>query len=905
LVVILLAACSRKKNTFLSRNAHAVKAEFNALYNGNLAFEDGMEELSMTYRDNFWEILPVERIDLEEDMMMPGADGNPLFNRAEEKAAKAIQTHSIYIDGKEYNPQIDEAYILLGKARYFDRRFIPALDAFNFILDKYPTSNNINHAKVWRAKTNIRLNNEEVALESLTRMLKNANLSDEDYTDANAIMAQAYISLDSSDAALPYIKEASLTVKDKELKGRYTFIKGQLYDRLGHKDSANMAYDEVIEMNRKSPRVYMINAYIAKAKNFDYEGGDRTAFLDLLFDLESNRENRPFLDKIYNQIGEYYRNTDSIETAIEYYNKSIEYFQNDNILQAVNYQTLAEINFDRAEYRNAGLYYDSTLTHLVEGSRQWRRVKKKRENLADVIKYEDIAATNDSILRIVGMTETQRLAYFTEYTTRIKEKAIADSIASVKEQEAIANNEFYKKTRRESNNEEGATFYFYNSSTVSFGKQEFKSVWGKRKLEDDWRRSNKVSKLEIEEDESAEETPITENELYDPEFYIARVPTDQKEIDSLFRDRNFAYYQLGLIYKEKFREYGLAADRLTSLLSFEPEERLILPSKYNLHKIYLQLENDERAQFYKDDIINNYPNSRYAEILLNPNTMLATDESSPEFKYKELFKEFEASEYQFVIDQCESYIAAYFGDDVVPKFELLKATAIARQQGFEPYKKALNFVALNYPNSDEGKQAQKIYSTVLPKIANKNFYADEQSDEWKLIYDFKKEDREDAEKLKEKLDEAIDFFNYTDMLTSIDYYNPELVFVVVHGLNTRLGGRGFGKVLEEHKKFKIKKSFFEINSPNYKIIQIHKNLEEYLTADLSIPLVEKKSSGGKTDTKKEEVKEGTNAKNSINERKRSKKEIINEMKEKALKNKNEKEKGAEKGSMNQKSKGTP
>jgi len=901
LVAVLLAACSRKKNTFLSRNAHAVKAEFNALYNGNVAFEEGKSELSQNYHDNFWEILPVERIDLEESNMLPGAEGNPKFNRAEEKAAKAIQTHSIYLDGKEYNPQIDESYILLGKARYFDRRFIPALDAFNFILDKYPTSNNINHAKVWKAKTNIRLNNEEVALENLSRMLKNNDLSEEDYTDASAIMAQAYISLDSIGDALPYIKQASTSVKDNELKGRYIYIKGQLYNELGHKDSANLAFDEVIELNRKSPRVYMINAYIAKAKNFNYEKEDKVAFLELLFDLESNRENRPFLDKIYNQIGEYYRNNDSIDTAIKYYNKSIEKFQNDRVLQSVNYQTLAEINFDMAEYRNAGLYYDSTLAQLDEGSRQWRRIKKKRENLDDVIKYEDIAITNDSILRVVGMTESQRLSYFTEYTTKLKEKAITDSIASVKEQEAFANNEFYKKTRRENKNgEEGGTFYFYNSSTVAFGKQEFKNIWGNRKLEDNWRRSDKVSKLENLDDEDASTTPIAENELYNPDYYLAKIPTDQKVIDSIFKDRNFAYYQLGLIYKEKFREYGLAVDRLTKLLAFNPEQRLILPSKYNLHKIYLQLENNELADFYKNDIINNYPDSRYAEILLNPNTMLATDESSPEFKYKGLYKEFEASEYQFVIDQCESYITTYFGDDVVPKFELLKATAIGRQQGFEPYKKALNFVALNYPNSDEGKQAQKIFSLVLPKLANKKFYSDEQSDEWKIVYDFKKEDREKAEELRKKLDEAIEFFNYTEMLTSIDYYNPEIVFVIIHGLNTRLGGRGFGKVLEEHKKYKIKKSFFEISSPNYKIIQIHKNLDEYLTADLSIPYKEEKKSEKKEDVREEKKTEN---KKSINERKKSKREIMNEM---IKKNKNNnKEKEGQKGKKSTKRKGTP
>ena len=168
---MVLAACSRKKNTFLNRNVHAVTTEYNALYNGGLAYELGKEEISLSYRDNFWEILPVERIELEEKNVLPGQSKDPNFNRAEEKAVKAIQKHAIYIDGKEYNPQIDEAYILLGKSRYYDSRFIPALDAFNFILDKYSTSNNINNAKVWKAKTNIRLHNEEYALENLQKML--------------------------------------------------------------------------------------------------------------------------------------------------------------------------------------------------------------------------------------------------------------------------------------------------------------------------------------------------------------------------------------------------------------------------------------------------------------------------------------------------------------------------------------------------------------------------------------------------------------------------------------------------------------------------------------------------------------------------------------------------------------
>tara|TARA_R100000935_G_scaffold36196_1_gene56963 strand:+ start:64731 stop:67280 length:2550 start_codon:yes stop_codon:yes gene_type:complete len=829
LALLLLVACSRKKNTFLSRNYHAVTTEFNTLYNGGLAYEAGKEELALTYRDNFWEILPVERVTLQEEIDTPGETKDPNFNRAEEKAVKAIQKHSMTIDGQEYNPQIDEAYMMLGKARYFDQRFIPAQDAFNFILNRYPTSNNINRAKVWKAKTNIRLRNEDIALENLQEMMDEVELEEEELAEASAIMAQAYINLDSLPEALPYIKLASEYEKNNELKGRYAYIKGQVFDRLEMRDSANLAYDEVIDLNRKSPRVYMINAYIAKARNFDYDKEDKVAFLELLTDLEEDRENRPFLDRIYNQIGEYYRNNDSIDRAVEYYNKSIKNFKNDDYLQSVNYRTLAEINFDAANYKAAGAYYDSTITNLAINSREWRRFKKKRENLDDVIKYEDIATQNDSILRLVGMNEGERLAFFTEYTDGLREQARLDSIAAAKAETAEANKEFYKKnTNQGGENGANSTFYFYNATTAAFGKQEFKKIWGNRKLEDNWRLSSKKTTSISEPGDVVEVVEISESELFDPETYITKIPSDQVVIDSLAKDRNFAYYQLGLIYKEKFREYGLASNRLEKLLTLSPEERLVLPTKYNLHKIYAQTENVALADKYKSDIINNHPDSRYAEILLNPNTQLATDESSPEFKYKALYEEFENAQYQNVIDTSDEYITLYNGTEIVPKLEMLKATALARKDGFEPYKKALNYISLNYPNSDEGKEAENIYKNVLPKLANKDFIGDEESDKWKLVYQFPVTEREAATSLQKKLDEGIKEYNYFNMSTSIDYYNPDTIFVIVHGLNTRMGGRGFADVLKENKKYKIKKPSFEISSPNYKTIQIHKNLDSYL-----------------------------------------------------------------------------
>ena len=265
---ILLFSCSTKKDTFINRNFHSVTTKYNVLFNGKVAFEEGREALMNAYIDNYWEILPLERMEILDDLTLPGQGGkNPNFKKAEEKAVKAIQKHSMDISGRQRNPQMDEAYLLLGKARYFDQRFIPALEAFNYTIGEYPDSDKINQTKIWREKTHLRLENEEFAIANLKRLIKFEKLEDQEYADANAVLGQAYINLKHKDSAVQVLKRAASSTKIREEQGRYNYIIGQLFNELGHKDSANIAFDKVIALNRKSPRVYMINAKIQQIRN--------------------------------------------------------------------------------------------------------------------------------------------------------------------------------------------------------------------------------------------------------------------------------------------------------------------------------------------------------------------------------------------------------------------------------------------------------------------------------------------------------------------------------------------------------------------------------------------------------------------------------------------------------------
>ncbi len=822
--------CSTKKDGFINRTYHATTTKFNVLYNGKNALEEGKSSLVESFEDNYWEVLPVERMEIKEVIALPGAQKNPNFERAEEKAVKAIQKHSMNIKNRQRNPQIDEAYLLLGQARYYDQRFIPALEAFNYILYKYPESDKINVAKVWREKTNIRLENEEVAIENLQRLMKQEKLKDQTYADARAIMAQAYLNLKVKDTAIQHLKVAAAMTKDNEERGRYYYIIGQLYNELGVKDTANIAFQKVIDLNRKTPRVYMINAYLEKAKNFEVDSLSRSILFETLTDLEENRENRPFLDKIYRQLAEFHLEGDSVDLAVQYFNKSLTKSKanRDRFLTGLNYENLATIKFDDRLYRDAGAYYDSTLLVLKENTKKYRSLRRKRDNLEDVINYEDVAERNDSIMHLVNLTEPERVMLFEKVIADLKAEEEAAKKAE-EEAAAIRDNEFFQAGNTSGPNTDGG-FYFYNPVTLGYGKNEFQKTWGDRPLEDDWRLSNKqrVSREVLETSQDIAQDEAREEKRFSLSFYLDRIPKDEQVIDSIVKERDFAYYQLGLIYKEKFKEYDLAAEKLETLLDNKPEEKLVLPSKYNLYKIYTTT-GSQKAIGVKNDIINNHPDSRYAEILLNPQVVTSTDENSPEAVYAKLFRDFEAQEYEKTIDASEEAIKQFNGEDIVPKFELLKATAIGRLDGLEAYKQALNYVALNYPNNPEGKEAQDRVNRSLKPLSDKTLDTTTVKGKAKLVFPFeKKEDNKEAmAKLSETIEMAIKELRYLNCSVSTDVYDREKVFVVVHGFEGTDKAEGFAELLNINKDYLVDNENFVVLSSNYKIIQVHKNLNEY------------------------------------------------------------------------------
>ena len=722
-LILLIFSCSTKKDSFINRETHAITTKYNVLYNGQIAFDEAKKQLDETYEDNYWERIPIEPLKIEEEIIpMPGqsitksseAKG---FDKAEEKSVKAIQKHSMIIDGLEKNKQIDDAYLLLGKSRYFSQRFIPALEAFTFAIEKYPNADLYYENKIWKAKTNIRLQNEELALETLNTITDNVELPEEILEKAHTAKAMAYIQLDSTQHIIDQLKLATYYFKDPNQSSRNLFILGQIYREENKIDSSNMTFESLLYL-KKVPRKYRVHAQIERAKN--YTDKDSTqAIIFALRELAKDRDNKPFYDELYYQAGLIALQQGNLENAQDFFEISVINNKSKPFQKSLSYEQLGNMYFEKANYTVAGAYYDSVLQikSIDPNTKRMRKIVRKNKSLEEVIYFENILKTNDSILYLASLSPQDQKIYFEKYVEDLKIKEEQKKLLEEQQQVSSGFGEF-KNAGSKQNSTDGK-FYFYNVQIVGFGLQEFKKQYGNRPLEDNWIISQKSMDSRINTSDNQSKI-VDDTQKFDVSYYLESIPTEKQTLDSISNLRNDAYYNLGLLYKEQFKEYEKAAVNFENYLNSNPNQNLILPVKYHLYKTYenfdIQLSNK-----YKDDIVNNYPDSRYTQIIQNPEKVInkKQKEDSPENIYKNVFVCYEEGEYTYALSSINEIQQQYKGFPIEAKFELLKAFIELKTSGEEACREQLEFVIVNFPNTEESKQAIAALE-ILNKKESKN-----------------------------------------------------------------------------------------------------------------------------------------------------------------------------------------
>ena len=341
--------------------------------------------------------------------------------------------------------------------------------------------------------------------------------------------------------------------KNQLRKVRYAYIAAQLFETKGSKDLALYYYNSIVELNWQAPRKFWINAKINSLR-LSHEKED-TQFVQPIEELLKVYENKMFSHSLNRAIGEHYLSKKNDSLVKIYLTKSLKSMGIDNSTRKANYRDLADLNFEKGNYLETGSYLDKLLPLYEENSVAYKKLKRKRDNLSEVIIYERTLQQTDSLISLMSLSKREQLQFFEEYIN--KQRAI---------EEKNLEKQSKKKQFQFQNNVKNA-FYFYNPRLVLKGQQMYKANWGDRPNVDNWRQAaviqNALNTTKKTRDRVLKKAVFIQQT---PESYLEALPQKPKTKDSIIRVNQKAYLQLGLIYKEKFEDFPLAAARLETLL---------------------------------------------------------------------------------------------------------------------------------------------------------------------------------------------------------------------------------------------------------------------------------------------------------------------------------------------------
>jgi len=801
----MVLACSTQKNNLVNREYHALNTKFNVLFNGKEALEIGKAVLYQNNQDNFLAVLPVEPIVLQGEDEENKAS-IPSFNLAEEKAVKAIQKHSMNIGGKQRNRQIQDAYLLLGKARYFDRRFLPALEAFNYLLEGYFGNEDVYYeARLWREKTNLRLRNNALVVDNLKPLAQRIPFGAPLFSDVNATLAQAYINLKNQDSAAVYISQAALAEKDKTTKARYRYIEAQLLERAHLIDSARQAFQTIVSWKRKAPRIFWMQA---KLQTIRLQAQlDSVSPLPALERLSKLFENQPYLHLIHQQEARYLLSQKQDSLALSYFNKSLRSPNIDTSTQIANYRELADYYFQAGGYVKTGAYLDSLLRQIPEEGRFKMNIQRERDGLDEVIALEQVIRSTDSILSLAAMTKEEQLSFFQNV---IDEKR-AKELAAIEEE---------KKGFFSFGNNPANVFYFYNERLVVQGKQAFLSTWGNRPNSDNWNRQSVINSASVEEEKASQEQETASFFIETPDFFVEQIPTDTLALAALRKDRRQAYLDVGIIYKEKFKNNPLALSRLDKVFQLKPSETQEVSALYHTFKI-LENTDPERAISYRTTLLERYPDSPFAQIVKDPENFKLEENQSPSGLYERAYRAYLNQEFQAVLNACVNLEVIVSGTPLAPKVAFLKAITLGRLDGEEAYIQNLKKLVELYPNAREANLA--ITTLIRLDEERQLKFKPLVLNTYKWVLSFPIE--QPLDQLLAALRKSLDEEQKQAWKITQDAYSRKTHFIVIHSRQQLPETEYFLKKWAELPNFEQNVNNFVLLSAQYEQIQRFKNWE--------------------------------------------------------------------------------
>ena len=719
---IIFSYCSTEKNTPIRRSYHNLTSYYNILFNGQESFQEGLKKYTEGYKFDFTRTLPLFIYGNEK----LSSNIKPQMERAIEKATKLVKLHSItakpekledkrkltkeekeYYNKSEFNRFVDDSYLLMGKAYFWEMEYQTASKILEYAVNEFQDETIKLKNQIWLARSYIELNNFREAQEVLKDIENTDTLPQQLKAEFNATYADFFIKQEQPTKAIPFLKKSIQNIEDKKRKVRYQFILAQLWENENQPQKAFTLFGDIIEANPD----YRIefNAKLKRAwlhKVADKEVGK--SIKQELKEMLKDNKNEDYLDRIYYALGKISLEENNVSEAIKNFrNSATESETNDN-QKGLSFLELADIYFDQKKYEQAQAYYDSSVTSLEADYPGYTELYTKTKYLTKLVQNLNTIQYQDSLLHVAKLPKAEREELINKLIRKHQEaqrKKEEEERIRRQNQAMRAQNQ-----RRRNINRTDGGWYFYSQTAKDRGKAAFERKWGSRKLEDNWRLSNKKSgEFEgFEEEETAEVKDAKEQySKTNRKYYTQDIPVSDSAKETSHNKIKEAYFNVGLVYMNDLENHEKSIDAFNKLNQKYPDNSYELPSYYYIYKMYKENGNDSKAQRYKQKIMSEYPESNYAKVVSDPDYFkkLEEEQNVLEKEYSRVLEKFKNGMYFSVINDCNSLTEKYEDKKYLSKLAYLKAMSVGRTQDIVSFRKALKNVTENYPDTDVAESA--------------------------------------------------------------------------------------------------------------------------------------------------------------------------------------------------------
>lgn len=743
--IVLHAGCSaNKKNTASNRQWQAFNTRYNVYYNGSEHYKETLAELEKNYEDDYTRRLLLHPVEAKEEPKLPQPSGD--FTRTIEKMQKAIQLHSIskkparrtssakekaFRAREEFNPFLHNAWLMLGRAQYFNGDFIGAASTFLYISKHFSwLPNVVTEARLWQARAYCALDWAYEA-ENVLHLVKEKDLTNKNLIYLNNFVQADYlIRTDRPQEAIPFLKAAAQASSGSQ-KTRLWFLLGQLYENSGSRQDAYMAFKKA-EGGPATPYRTKFNARIKQSEVF--AGSDIRKEVKSLRSLTRYERNREYLDQIYYAIGNLYMSKQDTTEAVKNYLLAVNKSQRQGIDKAMAQLALANIYFAQRKYVEAQPCYSEALPLISDSYPGYKTLMRRSDVLDELALYAGNVVLQDSLLKLAKLSPEEQ--------EKVAQKLVDELIRQEKlakeeeeRQEFLASQNANSPINNSSsipgfqaNNDK--SWYFYNTFTKNAGKTEFQRRWGSRRLEDDWRRRNKASfSFEEEDDEATIEGDALGTEALpdslasaeadrikreaDPhfvEFYLKQIPKTPEEEEVANDVIQEGLYNMGLILKDKLDDYPASRYQFNQLLERYPENIYSLDVYYNLYLMAARENNQTLAEHWRQKILQQFPQSTYGLAMRDPNyfSNLRKMHEVQESLYQKAYDAYLDNDNAVVHSITDEMEENYPLSPILPKFVFIDGLSYFTEGETERFRDRLSELLQKWPDTDMTDMASSI-----------------------------------------------------------------------------------------------------------------------------------------------------------------------------------------------------